>query len=131
MTEAIRQHERQAIEQRRRAVGLPDGADNPIGLAISGGGIRSATFALGVIQRLAQTGMLREVDYLSTVSGGGYTGSFLSSYLNSEPRDPLSPPRPEISLGRPNEGEITRCRSWARTTASRRPCAGCGTTASS
>ena len=49
-------------------------------LCISGGGIRSATFALGVIQGLAGTGVLKEFDYLSTVSGGGYIGSWLSSW---------------------------------------------------
>ena len=53
-----------------------------VGLAISGGGIRSATFALGVVQVLARNGILGQVDLLSTVSGGGYTGSLLSSYLN-------------------------------------------------
>jgi len=41
-----------------------------VGLAISGGGIRSATFALGVLQRLQELDVLRQVDYLSTVSGG-------------------------------------------------------------
>jgi len=49
-------------------------------LCISGGGIRSATFALGVIQGLAGTGVLEKFDYLSTVSGGGYIGSWLSSW---------------------------------------------------
>jgi hypothetical protein len=48
-----------------------------VGLAFSGGGIRSATFCLGVIQALARKGRLRGIDFLSTVSGGGYTGSFL------------------------------------------------------
>jgi len=47
------------------------------GLALSGGGIRSAAFCLGVIQALARAGWLRHVDYLSTVSGGGYIGAFL------------------------------------------------------
>jgi len=47
------------------------------GLALSGGGIRSATFNLGVLQALAQAGVLKDIDYLSTVSGGGYTGSLL------------------------------------------------------
>ncbi|HSY50069.1 MAG TPA: patatin-like phospholipase family protein [Thermoanaerobaculia bacterium] len=47
---------------------------------ISGGGIRSATFALGVMQRLARVGVLPMFDYLSTVSGGGYIGGWLSSY---------------------------------------------------
>ena len=53
-----------------------------VGLALSGGGIRSATFCLGVVQVLAKYGILRDVDYLSTVSGGGYLGSFLSSRLH-------------------------------------------------
>ena len=44
-------------------------------LCFSGGGIRSATFALGVAQGLAQHGLLDKFDYLSTVSGGGYIGS--------------------------------------------------------
>src|SRR5262249_37483908 len=47
------------------------------GLALSGGGIRSATFNLGLLQALAAAGRLRHVDILSTVSGGGYIGSFL------------------------------------------------------
>jgi hypothetical protein len=51
------------------------------GLALSGGGIRSATFSLGVIQALASCGLLRHVDYLSTVSGGGYVGAWLSACI--------------------------------------------------
>lgn len=54
-----------------------------VGLALSGGGIRSATFNLGVLQSLAEHGILKQVDYLSTVSGGGYIGSCLSSILTS------------------------------------------------
>ncbi len=53
-----------------------------IGLAISGGGIRSASFGLGVMQALVQRGVLEKVDYLSTVSGGGYIGSSLTWFLN-------------------------------------------------
>ena len=56
---------------------------NAVGLAISGGGIRSATFALGVVTQLARKGILKQVDFLSTVSGGGYLGSFISSFLSS------------------------------------------------
>jgi len=52
---------------------------NLIGLAFSGGGIRSATFNLGILQALAQQGILRKFDYLSTVSGGGYIGSWLAA----------------------------------------------------
>jgi hypothetical protein len=49
------------------------------GLAISGGGIRSATFALGVLEGLKERDGLHDVAYLSTVSGGGYIGSWLSA----------------------------------------------------
>ena len=52
-----------------------------VGLALSGGGIRSATFALGVIQALARLRLLRAFDYLSTVSGGGYIGAWLSALI--------------------------------------------------
>jgi len=48
-----------------------------VGLALSGGGIRSATFCLGVLQALAEKNKLRGIDMLSTVSGGGFTGGFL------------------------------------------------------
>ncbi|XP_074621712.1 uncharacterized protein LOC141880167 isoform X1 [Acropora palmata] len=43
------------------------------GLAFSGGGIRSAAFSSGVLRRLLQGNT--KIDYLSCVSGGGYTGS--------------------------------------------------------
>ena len=48
-----------------------------VGLAVSGGGIRSATFALGLLQALQRLGLFRTIDYLSTVSGGGYAGAWL------------------------------------------------------
>src|SRR3954451_17136010 len=69
-------------------------------LCLSGGGIRSASFALGVIEALAvhprpastkdegdkqaeseKTSYLSQFDYLSTVSGGGYIGSWLSAWI--------------------------------------------------
>ncbi len=53
-----------------------------VGLAFSGGGIRSATFNLGILQALAKTNVLRFCDYLSTVSGGGYIGACLTSLLD-------------------------------------------------
>ena len=48
-----------------------------VGLAVSGGGIRSATFTLGILQALCARGLITAVDYLSTVSGGGYIGAWL------------------------------------------------------
>ena len=56
-----------------------------LGLAFSGGGIRSATFNLGVLQALADLGMLKFVDYLSTVSGGGYIGSWFTAWCSRIP----------------------------------------------
>jgi len=53
-----------------------------IGLAFSGGGIRSATFNLGMIQALADCRLLSRFHYLSTVSGGGYIGSWLSALIH-------------------------------------------------
>ncbi len=53
--------------------------DQTVGLALSGGGIRSATFSLGLLRALGRAGMIPYIDYLSTVSGGGYTGAFLCS----------------------------------------------------
>ncbi len=52
-----------------------------VGLAFSGGGIRSATFNLGVLQGLAQFNKVRVFDYLSTVSGGGYIGNWLEAWI--------------------------------------------------
>ena len=51
-------------------------------MALSGGGIRSATFNLGVLQALARARLLGTFDYLSTVSGGGYIGSWLSAWIH-------------------------------------------------
>ena len=50
-------------------------------LSLSGGGIRSAAFSLGIIQALADCDLLQKFNYLSTVSGGGYVGSWLSAWL--------------------------------------------------
>lgn len=52
-----------------------------VGMAFSGGGIRSATFNLGVLQGFAKFNLLPMFDYLSTVSGGGYIGGWLESWI--------------------------------------------------
>ena len=62
-----------------------------MGLALSGEGVRGAAFCLGVVQALARSGWLRHVDYLSTVSGGGYTGAFLGRYFDSYRGRPAEP----------------------------------------
>ena len=53
-------------------------------LAFSGGGIRSATFNLGVLQGLAKAGLLPQFDYLSTVSGGGYIGAWFTAWIKRD-----------------------------------------------
>ena len=85
----IRDAEWRSYIARRRglsAAGLPDSEapDDLTGIALSGGGIRSATFGLGVLQALARHDLLRAFDYLSTVSGGGYIGTSLT-WLTSRP----------------------------------------------
>ena len=50
-------------------------------LCLSGGGIRSASFALGVLQALSKKHLLTSFHYLSTVSGGGYIGGWLQRWI--------------------------------------------------
>jgi Patatin-like phospholipase len=75
------------LEQAQEAAGEAAGSAAPaagnglVGLAFSGGGIRSATLNLGIAQALHRRGVLDHVDYLSTVSGGGYLGSSLSTVM--------------------------------------------------
>ncbi|MBL8177224.1 MAG: patatin-like phospholipase family protein [Bryobacterales bacterium] len=81
-----------AVLARRRDKNAPP--EPVVGLALSGGGIRSATFNLGVMQVLEKAGILKLVDYLSTVSGGGYAGAFLlaerfrGKLLSDDDKDP-------------------------------------------
>jgi hypothetical protein len=94
---AIAASEAAAIGEWRTANGrAADGLD-AVGLALSGGGIRSATLCLGVVQVLAARGLLAHVDYLSTVSGGGYTGTFVSTQLakGTPPADLGAPHGPD------------------------------------
>ena len=96
------------IRARRRRLDIPDDAltDSPrsanglFGLSFCGGGIRSATFGLGIVQALDACGLLKAADYISTVSGGGFIGGCVSSMLASAP--PASSPwtsRPGVPEG--------------------------------
>src|SRR5215470_5825083 len=57
---------------------IPTTAHGLTGIALSGGGVRAAAFALGVLQGLESKGVVRRTDYLSTVSGGGYIGTAMT-----------------------------------------------------
>lgn len=104
----INENEAKEIKSRRNHYSLGGEGDreDAVGLSISGGGIRSATFALGVIQQLARNGILCQVDYLSTVSGGGYLGAFISSFLNDkERRVSLMPEKDNLPFGADKDPE--------------------------
>ncbi len=89
----LREKEEALIAKRRAAASIPQSgpltSENAVGVAISGGGIRSATFALGVFKVLARKRLVRCIDFLSTVSGGGYFGGFLGRLFT---RDYVRPP---------------------------------------
>ena len=78
----VEKAEHRFIRARRTALGTSHEKDsdselmNATALCLSGGGIRSATFSLGVVQTLVKQGIFHQLDYLSTVSGGGYFGTF-------------------------------------------------------
>jgi hypothetical protein len=99
--------ERKAIDARRLHYHITD-PGHFTGLAISGGGIRSATFSLGVLVALAQRNLLPQFDYLSTVSGGGYLGAFLSAFLRSS-ADAVGLGRSDLPFRR-DEGEAAALR---------------------
>ena len=72
------------------------------GLALSGGGIRSATSSLGALQALKKLGLLGAFDYLSTVSGGGFAGGWWSAWASRDfdpaaiPEEKFFPPDEKI-----------------------------------
>lgn len=97
-----------ADDKRQQSTNAPEDYDKRqerAALCLSGGGIRSATFNLGVLKGLARLQLLNKFDYLSTVSGGGYIGSWLSAWAHRAGgiaavaaaliRRPLAPLSPE------------------------------------
>lgn len=88
-------------------------------LCLSGGGIRSAAFALGVMQGLAKRGLLKRFHYLSTVSGGGYAGSFASAWVYraeggiAEVERELARPKPEPRDGNDEQDALRRLRRYS------------------
>ena len=69
-------------EQQHLARNSPSPDGRRTALCLSGGGIRSAAFSLGVLQALAGGRLLTEFDYLSTVSGGGFIGGWLQVLIH-------------------------------------------------
>ena len=98
--ERLRDRRKWLLETRSFTGQLPPA---PVALALSGGGIRSATFSLGVLRALSRRGILTKIDYLSTVSGGGYAGSFYCSLFVPEQLRGVAPATDAPEIG-----------SWAR-----------------
>jgi hypothetical protein len=74
------------IEEEKRdgtQVLRPTVTSNVVGLSLSGGGIRSSAFCLGVLQALDVRGLIDKVDYLSSVSGGGYIGASMTGAMST------------------------------------------------
>ena len=71
-------------EERLKNIISENHKKNLAAICLSGGGIRSATFGLGVLQGLAHNKLLDKFAYVSTVSGGGYIGSWLSAWIHRE-----------------------------------------------
>jgi patatin-like phospholipase len=123
------QEEYAYIEQRRLSAINGDGTEPPdffplaakipshlTGLAFSGGGIRSATFHLGILQALQEMGTLPKIDYLSTVSGGSYIAGWMLAHLGKELDDTygnlVQTPEPGKLLD-PHEDFVTHLRHHA------------------
>jgi hypothetical protein len=71
------QHSKASADQHSEEYADKQPSVPSVGFGLSGGGIRSATFCLGVFQALAKSpGLLRKIDYISSVSGGGFFAAF-------------------------------------------------------
>jgi len=105
--DAINEAEATAVLARRSCYSVASAKrEDAIGLALSGGGIRSATFCLGVVQALAHRKLFKEIDFLSTVSGGGYTGSFVTTRLGALEGQPKAAPAERLADALNRQGAI-------------------------
>lgn len=76
---------RQVVARDRCLQGLEEFHGKRFSVAFSGGGIRAAAFQAGVLWRLAEEDKLKDVDYLTAVSGGSYiTTAFATHCMNKE-----------------------------------------------
>lgn len=95
---AVHQHEEDLLAAQRRALGRAEGPwrEAPTALCLSGGGIRSASFAIGFLQAFAERRLVRQFDYLSGVSGGGYAVAWWSA-LTRRVQPSTRPPATEAA----------------------------------
>jgi hypothetical protein len=79
--EAILDQEREVIRQRAVLRGAAADQAGKVGLALSGGGARSAAFGLGVLQSLAHENLLGRIDYLSSTGAGSSLAGWLIAWI--------------------------------------------------
>jgi hypothetical protein len=79
--EEVLQFEKQHVHRKPKEVAVGEVSERTA-LCLSGGGIRSATVALGFLQACDRRALLKKFDYLFTVSGGGYIGGWLTALIH-------------------------------------------------
>jgi hypothetical protein len=94
-------HEQEDVRRKALDLGM-------VGLAFSGGGIRSGSVCIGFLQGLAKLRLLRLFDYLSTVSGGGYAGAWLAAWVRREAPRGLANVELQLDPSRVSQAEATR-----------------------
>lgn len=77
----VLEDEGKVIQEKRQKYHPEDQGGPSLGIALSGGGIRSATVNLGVLEVLNACHVLSRADYLSSVSGGGYIGGYVHAKI--------------------------------------------------
>lgn len=105
-------------EERLKNIITENHKQNLAAICLSGGGIRSATFGLGVLQGLAHNKLLDKFAYVSTVSGGGYIGSWLSAWIHREEKGlegvaEQLPGEHPTSVMKPEAEPITHLRAYS------------------
>lgn len=98
------------LAKERQALRLDDG-EQPDTLCFSGGGIRSGSFNLGILQGLAEASPLTRFHYLSTVSGGGYIGGWLQTLI-AEKNGDIATARDELRGPNGADSAIGRLRRY-------------------
>ena len=92
--------EKEAISRHRDGAPNAENAAGWCGVALSGGGIRSAIFCLGALQALAERHVLEKFDYMSSVSGGGYMASALQWWWHTDRESGTSSTNFPFGVGR-------------------------------
>jgi hypothetical protein len=80
---ALNDLQKEWVTRKNKDTGQPE--EPQIGLALAGGGTRAAQYALGVLKGLYRSGVLEQVDVISSVSGGGYAAYGYLSRLLEQP----------------------------------------------